>query len=322
MPADAFLGRMDPTARPRHPWRPDDLHEDASPMSEQWVEVEGRRVRLSNLDKVLWPATGTTKGEMLHYYTRVAPVLLGQLQDRPVTRVRWPDGVAGPRFFEKNVPRGTPAWVRHHRLAASPGFDDEGTVVDLPVADGLPTVVWLANLGAIELHTPQWRVGPRGGVKDPDRLVVDLDPGPGTGLAECAEAAHLIAERLATDGLDRTTPVTSGGKGLQLYAPFDRPRPAAQVHAYARELAQDLAGAHPRLLVATQAKAARDGRVLLDWSQNHPAKTTITPYSMRGRERPTVAAPRTWDEVGPGLAQLTFTQVLDRVDRLGDLMAD
>ncbi|MDO8108040.1 non-homologous end-joining DNA ligase [Isoptericola sp. b441] len=288
-------------------------------MTEQWVQVEGRRVRLSNLDKVLWPATGTTKGEMLQYYTQVAPVLLRQLADRPVTRVRYPDGVAADRFFEKNVPAGTPRWVRHHWLPASPG-DDDGTVLDLPVLDSLPALVWATNLGAIELHTPQWRVGPRGGVRAPDRLVVDLDPGPGAGLVGCAKAAHLIAERLADDGLTEVVPVTSGGKGMQLYATLDGSRAATAVHAYARDLARELASAHPDLLVATQKKTSRPGKVLLDWSQNHPAKTTITPYAMRGREHPTVAAPRTWDEVGPDLDQLTWEQVLARLDHVGDLM--
>lgn len=285
--------------------------------AEQWVDVDGRRVRLSNLDKVLWPATGTTKGEMLHYYTRVAPALLRQLADRPVTRVRFPDGVGAPSFVEKNVPSGTPEWVRHHRLAASPGMDDEGTVVDLPVVDGLAPLVWLANLGAIELHTPQWRVGPRGGVRAPDRFVVDLDPGPGAGLDECARVAHVVAERLDADGLPGTVPVTSGGKGLQLYTPLDG-RPAADVHAYARALAHELAARLPDLVVAEQRKTLRPGKVLLDWSQNHPAKTTITPYALRGRERPTVAAPRTWDEIGPGLRQLLWTEVLDRLDADGD----
>ncbi|MCV2393797.1 non-homologous end-joining DNA ligase [Actinotalea sp. M2MS4P-6] len=291
---------------------------------EQWVDVEGRRVRLSNLSKVLWPATGTTKGEMLHYYSQVAPAILRQLADRPVTRVRYPDGVEAERFFEKNVPAGTPDWVRHHALPASPGAPDdpgtEGTVVDLPVLDGLPALIWVANLGAVELHTPQWRVGPRGGVHPPDRLVVDLDPGPGAGLADCARAAHLIADRLATDGLDQTVPVTSGSKGMQLYATLDGRRSAADVHGYAKDLARELARAHPDLLVADQKRTLRPGKVLLDWSQNHPAKTTITPYSMRGREHPTVAAPRTWDEVGPGLRQLEWDEVLDRLADVGDLM--
>ena len=307
-------------ARPeRHPWRPDDLHEDLAVSDEQWVQVEGRRVRLSNLDKVLWPSTGTTKGEMLHYYSQVAPALLRQLADRPVTRVRYPDGVEAQRFFEKNVPAGTPSWVRHHELAASPGEDD-GAVVDLPVIEDVAGLMWVANLGAIELHTPQWRVGPGGGVQPPDRLVIDLDPGPGAGLVACAKAARLVADRLAEDGLPLTVPVTSGSKGMQLYAPLDGHRSAPVVHGYVKDLAHELAAAHPDLLVATQQKAARPGKVLLDWSQNHPAKTTITPYSMRGREHPTVAAPRTWDEVEPGLEQLTWSQVLTRLEEHGDLM--
>ncbi len=286
-----------------------------------WVEVEGHRVSLSHLERVLYPQTGFTKAEMIDYYTRVAPGLLGQLADRPVTRIRFPQGVEGERFFEKNLPRGAPEWVRHHVLPASPGSQDGGTSLDLPVIDGLAALVWAANQGAIELHTPQWRVGPRGGPRRPDRLVVDLDPGPGAGLDECAAVARLVAERLRADGLEHVVPVTSGSKGLQLYAPLPRGRTAAAVHGYARDLAQALAAEHPGSVVASQKRSLRPGKVLLDWSQNHPAKTTITPYSLRGREVPQVAAPRRWEEIAPGLTQLGPQAVLERLAREGDLMA-
>jgi bifunctional non-homologous end joining protein LigD len=291
------------------------------PPAEQWVEVEGRRVKLSHLDKVLYPATGFTKGEMVHYYSQVAPVILRQLEHRPVTRIRYPEGVAAERFFEKNVPRGAPDWLHHRVLPASPGTDDEGTSLDLPFLDDLPSLVWAANQGAIELHTPQWRVEPRGAIRSPDRLVIDLDPGPGAGLDECARAARIVADRLAADGLAETLPVTSGSKGMQLYAPLDGSRDAVAVHGYARELADELAAAHRELLVSSQKKTLRPGKVLLDWSQNHPAKTTITPYSLRGRDRPAVAAPRSWDEVGPGMTQLGPDEVVTRLGDLGDLMA-
>ena len=287
---------------------------------EQWVQVEGRKVKLSNLDRVLYP-TGFTKGEMIAYYTQVAPALLPQLRDRPVTRIRFPEGVGGERFFEKNIPRGAPDWVRHRRLPASPGSGDEGTIVDYPFLDDLPGLVWAANQGAIELHTPQWRVGPRGKVHNPDRLVIDLDPGPPAGLDVCAPVAHLVAARLAEDGLATTFPVTSGSKGMQLYAPLDGRRTAMQVRDYARTIAHELAAAHPTQLVATMTKSLRPGKVLLDWSQNNPAKTTVTPYALRGRDRPAVAAPRHWDEVTPDMVQLGPDDVVARLEEDGDLLA-
>lgn len=288
----------------------------------QTLDVGGVAVRVSHLDKVLYPATGTTKAEVIDYVVRVAPALLRQLADRPVTRIRFPDGVAGQPFFEKNVPRGAPPWLRHRSLPAAPGNDDEGTVLDLPFLDDLPGLVWATNGGALELHTPQWSVSRRGTVRGADRLVVDLDPGPGAGLDECALVAHLVAERLANDGLTGTVPVTSGSKGMQVYAPLPRRRPATQVRQYARDLAHELARAHPALVVAVMRKDLRGGKVLIDWSQNHPAKTTITPYSLRGRAEPRVAAPRWWDEIGPGLHQLTPTAVARRLAERGDPFTD
>jgi bifunctional non-homologous end joining protein LigD len=284
------------------------------------LDVDGTPVRVTHLDKVLYPATGTTKAEVIAYVLAVAPALLRQLDGRPVTRMRWPHGTGAARFVEKNTPKGAPPWLRHRVLPASPG-DDEGTTLDLPFLDELRGLVWAANAAALELHTPQWRVGPRGAVHDPDRLVVDLDPGPGAGLEECAEVAHLVAERLAADGLTHTVPVTSGSKGLQLYAPFDAPRPAAQVRDLAHRLAADLARARPDLVVAVMRRDLRGGKVLIDWSQNHPAKTTITPYSLRGGPAPFVAAPRRWEEIGPGLTHLTPADVVDRLATCPDPFA-
>ena len=284
----------------------------------QMLQVDGTAVRVTHLDKVLYPATGTTKAAVIDYLVQVAPALLAQLRDRPVTRMRWPEGTGADRFVEKNVPRGAPVWLRHQVLAASPGEDDEGTQLDLPFLDGLPGLVWAANGGALELHTPQWRVGPRGGVRPPDRLVVDLDPGPPAGLDECARVAHLVADRLAADGLTTTVPVTSGSKGLQLYAPLPGTRPATAMRAYARDLAVAVAAEHPSLVVAVMRRSLRPGKVLIDWSQNHPAKTTITPYSLRGRDEPTVAAPRRWEEIGPGLTQLRADEVVRRLHEHGD----
>lgn len=288
-------------------------------MSAQWVEVVGRKVRLTNLDRVLYP-TGFTKAEVISYYTAVAPALLRQLRARPVTRVRFPEGVGGERFFEKNLPKGAPEWVRHQTVAASPGTDDEGTVLDFPFLDDLPSLVWSANQSALELHTPQWRVDRDGTLHNPDRLVVDLDPGPPAGLDECARVARHVAERLAEDGLRTTYPVTSGSKGMQLYAPLDGRLTAVQVREYAKNIATELAARHPDLVLANMKRDLRPGKVLLDWSQNHPAKTTVTPYSLRGKDLPLVAAPRHWDEVGPGMVQLGPDDVVRRLSTDGDLL--
>jgi bifunctional non-homologous end joining protein LigD len=293
---------------------------------DQVVEVEGRTLKISNLDKVLYPSTGTTKGEVLAYVTAVSEVLLPHLRDRALTRKRWPDGVEGNTFFEKNVPRGTPSWVRTVNLPV-PGSTMKRETIDFPLIDDLPGLVWTANLAALELHVPQWRVGPRGGTFNPDRLVVDLDPGPPAGLPECVELALAVRDRLADDGLD-CYPVTSGGKGLQLYAPVQGTQDVEIVHAYAKRLAEELEKERPKLVVSRMTKVLRKGKVLLDWSQNNAAKTTICPYSPRGRERPTVAAPRTWDELeeaagkgSAGLRQLEFDDVVARVGELGDVVA-
>jgi bifunctional non-homologous end joining protein LigD len=283
------------------------------------VRVEDRVLKLSNLHKVLYPATGTTKGEVLDYYARVADVMLRHIGRRPVTRKRWPDGVESEPFFEKNVPRGTPDWVETVTIA-TPGSSRGRESVTFPLVDGLATLTWLVNLASLEIHVPQWQVGPRGAVRMPDRLVVDLDPGPPAGLVECAELAVLVRERLAADGLD-AVPVTSGSKGLQLYAAVSGRQDADVLRHYAKRLAEELTREHPRLVLAVMTRAARPGKVLLDWSQNHAAKTTICPYSLRGREHPNVAAPRTWDEIedAANLRQLSFTEVLERVETHGDL---
>ncbi len=280
---------------------------------EAQVEIDGRRLRLRNLDKVLYPATGTTKAEVIDYYARVSSALLPMLADRPVSRFRWPDGVAASSFVEKSVPQGTPDWVRTVTLDA-PGSSRDRDRITYPVVDSLATLVWLANLAALELHVPQWTVGPRGGMHHPDRLVVDLDPGAPAALPECAEVALLVRERLTADGLT-CVPVTSGSKGLQLYAPLSGEQDADVVRGYAKRLAEELAREHRRLVVSSMSKALRPGKVLLDWSQNHSAKTTICPYSLRGREQPNVAAPRTWDEIedAGSLAQVPYPEALERL---------
>jgi len=286
----------------------------------QAVQIGDRRLMLRNLDKVLYPATGTTKGEVLAYYSGVAEAMLVHVRDRPATRKRWPDGVTGPSFFEKNLPNGTPEWVRRVRLPVPGSMKDRETIL-YPLIDDLATLVWVANLAALEIHVPQWTVDADGAVQSPDRLVIDLDPGPPAGLAECTRVALAVRERLAADGLD-CLPVTSGGKGMQLYAALPEGQDAEAVVAYARTLAESLERELPALVVSRMTKALRPGKVLLDWSQNNPAKTTIAPYSLRGRDLPHVAAPRSWAELeAGGLTQLDHAAVTARLAADGDLLA-
>jgi bifunctional non-homologous end joining protein LigD len=295
----------------------------SSESSKQSVEVQGRRLALSNLDKVLYPDTRTTKGEVIDYYARIAPVLLPHLHERPVTRKRWPNGVESNPFFEKNTPQGTPAWVRTQDVEATGQRGGSHEHIVFPFVDDLPTLIWLANLAALELHIPQWTVGARGGVRKPDRLVIDLDPGPGAGLVECCDVAVAVRERLAADGLT-AEPVTSGSKGMQLYAAVSAKQDADVIRAYAKKLAEEMVQQLPRLVVSRMTKSLRPGKVLLDWSQNTAAKTTISPYSLRGRQTPCVAAPRTWDELEHPvkLRQLRLEEVLERAENAGDPLAD
>jgi bifunctional non-homologous end joining protein LigD len=288
------------------------------------VETGGRTLTLTNLDKVLYPKAGFTKGEVIDYYSRVAAALLPHLRGRPLTRKRWPDGVDGPFFFEKNVPRGTPDWVRTVRLPV-PGSTKDRETVDFVVVDDLATLVWTANLAALELHTPQWQVGPRGAVRDPDLLVIDLDPGPPAGLAECMRAACVVRARLAEDGLE-AYPKTSGNKGMQLCVPISGTQSSAVVSEYAHRVARELEEAHPDAMLSRMTKALRPGKVFLDWSQNNAAKTTVAPYSLRARASATVSTPIGWDEVdavrdGADPATLRFRtdDVLARVEEYGDL---
>ncbi|MEO6791540.1 MAG: non-homologous end-joining DNA ligase [Ornithinibacter sp.] len=281
------------------------------------VEVAGRRLRLTSLEKVMYPATETTKGEVLSYYAQVAPLLLPHLAGRPVTRVRWPHGVEDQMFFEKNLPSGAPSWLPRVPV------DD----VNYPLVADLADLTYLVNLNSLELHVPQWTIDDEGEPTHPDRLVIDLDPGKPAGLHECAKVALLVRERLSALGLD-LFPVTSGSKGMQLYAGLGGDLTSDQVRDLAQQLAQEMTKRHPDLVLWKMTKSLRPGKVFLDWSQNVAAKTTISPYSLRGRELPNVAAPRTWEEVERGAAQpdslrqLMFDEVLERVERDGDLLAD
>lgn len=292
------------------------------------VEVDGRRLKISSLDKVLYPATGTTKGEVLHYYAQVAPVMLPHLADRAVTRIRWPHGVQEGSFYEKNVPAGAPSWVRTATVptTGSRGSSRNGDKLVFPVVDDLATLTWLVNLAALELHVHQWTVGRNGRPRNADRLVIDLDPGEPAGLHECCQVALMVRDALAERDLD-CRPVTSGSKGLHLYAELPGRMPSDDSTALAKEVAEALQKQHPTLVTATMTKARRSGKVFLDWSQNAGSKTTISPYSLRGRERPTVATPVTWAEVEEGaededgLRQFRYDEVLDRVAEHGDLFA-
>lgn len=296
--------------------------------AEQFVDVEGRTLKISSLAKVLYPRTGTTKGEVLSYYAQIAPVLLPHLKDRAVTRIRWPHGVDDMSFFEKNVPGGTPSWVRTVTVPTTgsrTASKEEGTLT-FPVIDDLATLTWLVNLAALELHVHQWTVDRKGKPRGADRLVIDLDPGEPAGLHECCQVALLVSEALEERGLV-PKPVTSGSKGLHLYADLPKRLPSEESTALAKEVAEELEKAHPKLVTATMTKARRSGKVFLDWSQNSGSKTTISPYSLRGKERPYVATPLGWDEVEAGaedpdaLDQLRFEEVLERVEEYGDLFA-
>ncbi|GAA1812152.1 non-homologous end-joining DNA ligase [Luedemannella flava] len=282
--------------------------------------MDGRELELSNLDKVLYPRTGWTKGEMIDYYVRVAPVLLRYLRGRPLTRIRHPNGVAEQGFFEKNAPAGTPDWVRTVTLPV-PGSTRLRETIDYVVVEDVATLVWLANLAAIELHTPQWRVSRAGKPAAPDLLVADLDPGPGVGLAECALVAVAARERFALDGL-AAAPKTSGRKGMQLVCRLPGRDTSDQISEYAKTVAEDLERALPELVVSRMARNLRAGKVFFDWSQNAAAKTTVAAYSLRAGDVPTVSAPLSWAEVESGrLAPLGPDEVLARVAADGDLLA-
>ena len=290
--------------------------------------IDGVEVKLTHLDKMMYPATGTVKAQVVDYYARVAPFLLPSLAGRPVTRKRWPGGVDEAAFFAKDLDSGTPAWMGRTQIShgSGPKF--------YPLVESPAALVWLAQMNALELHVPQWRIDPPTAPhplmghqppRFPDRVVFDLDPGPGVGLAECVQVALLIRDRLGWLG-ESILPVSSGSKGLHLYVPMPGPITSEQASQWALQVAQQMEKALPELVVSQMSKAVRVGRIFLDWSQNNGKKTTIAPYSLRGRESPMVAAPRTWAGLTtPGLTHLSFEQVLDRlaagIDPLADFIA-
>jgi bifunctional non-homologous end joining protein LigD len=286
----------------------------------QIVTVEGHRIALTNLDKVLYPETGTTKADVLAYYAAIAPFLLPHSTGRPATRKRWVNGVGtaenpGEVFFQKNLDNSAPSWVTRGRIEHSDHANE------YPLVNNLATLTWFAQIASLEIHVPQWRFGRTGQQLNPDRLVLDLDPGEGVGLAECAEVARFARTILTDMGLD-PMPVTSGSKGIHLYAALDGKQTSDQVSEVAHELARVLEADHPDLIVSDMKKSLRAGKVLVDWSQNNAAKTTITPYSLRGRAHPTVAVPRTWKELAAkDLAHLDYEQVMRRMKRRADPLA-
>jgi DNA ligase D-like protein (predicted polymerase) len=290
----------------------------------QRVEIGGRQLQVSNLEKVLFPEVSFTKAQVIDYYVRIAPVLLPHVAGRPVTFTRWPDGLEGQTFFEKNSARHAPDWVRRVTIP-SPGSSRGRETLDMVILESVADLAWAANLAALEVHVPQWQVDRDGQPDLPDLLVLDLDPGPDTGIVECCVVAERLGERLEADGLDPVVK-TSGSKGMQVYAPIDTPTDREHPSRYAKQLAQELSAETPDDVVWRMEKVLRPGKVLVDWSQNNPAKTTVAPYSLRARAGATVSTPIGWDEVdavreGADPATLRFTtdDVLARVEEYGDL---
>lgn len=272
------------------------------------------RVRLTNPDKVLYPATGTTKAEIFDYYVAIADAMVPHIAGRPVTRKRWPNGVGQPDFFEKQLASSAPDWLHRESVTHKSG------TTTYPVIDTREGLAWIAQQAALEVHVPQWRFVD-GEVGPATRIVFDLDPGEGVTFRQLCEVAHEVRGFITDIGLT-TFPLTSGSKGLHLYVPLEEPISSAGASTLAKRIAQQLEKTMPKQVTATMTKSVRDGKVFLDWSQNSSAKTTIAPYSMRGRDHPTVAAPRTWDEIDdPDLKHLTFDEVLARVEADGDLLA-
>jgi bifunctional non-homologous end joining protein LigD len=281
------------------------------------VEIEGRQVKLTNLDKVLYPETGFTKGEVIDYYARVAPTMLLHLQDRCTTFRRFPNGVDDKSFFEKRCPSHRPDWVE-----TAPGPGDRGGAIDYCKLSSVAALVWAGNLAALELHTPMSRADD---IDNPTMVVFDLDPGAPAAMTECAQIGVMIRDAFEPLGLEILAK-TSGSKGLQLYVPLNSSHTQDQARDFALALAQLMEKHHGDLVVTEQKKELRKGKVLIDWSQNAYFKTTVCAYSLRARPHPTVSTPVTWDEVDDAAsgAPLSFEahEVLDRIDELGDLFED
>ncbi len=286
------------------------------------THIDGRELSLSNLDKVLYPDTGFTKSQVLDYYARIADVMLPHLRNRPITLRRFPHGVEGASFYEKHAPDHQPDWVGTIEVPSKSGEHDP---IEYMAVSDRPTLLWAANLAAIEFHVPLWHVAKGKSIPaPPDYLVFDLDPGPGTSIVECCRVAQWVGERLGREPLFAKT---SGSKGLQLYTRVQRTdweRLGERAHELARAIERD----HRSDVVSTMRKDRRNGKVLIDWSQNSSSKTTVAAYSLRARPEPTVSTPVSWAEVDrcaksghPETLRFEAKDVLKRVERLGDLMA-
>ncbi len=289
--------------------------------SKSQLVVEGRTLAVSNLDKVLYPKAGFTKGDLIHYYIQIAPVLLPHLKDRPLTMKRYPDGVEAEFFYEKNCPSHRPKWVQ----TATVWSEGNQRNMDYCLAQDLPTLVWAANLADIELHTSLSR---KKDVARPTMMVFDLDPGAPADIVQCCQVGLWLREILQDMKL-KSWAKTSGSKGLQVYVPLNTPVTYDETKELSRALAEHLEREHPDLVVSKMSKALRKGKIFVDWSQNDEHKTTICVYSMRAREQPTVSTPVTWEEVASTLkkkdaSRLVFRcdQTLKRVERMGDLFQE
>lgn len=275
------------------------------------------RVKLTNPDKVLYPAAGTTKAEIFDYYVQIADVMVPHIAGRPVTRKRWPNGVGEPDFFEKQLASSAPDWMARGSVTHRSG------TTTYPLIDSREGLAWIAQQASLEVHVPQWRFVAQSDRLDPGpatRIVFDLDPGEGVTFRQLCEVAHEVRSYVEDIGLT-AYPLTSGSKGLHLYVPLAEPVSSQGASVLAKRIAQQLEKSMPKRVTATMTKSLRAGKVFLDWSQNSAAKTTIAPYSLRGRDQPTVAAPRTWEEIeDPGLRHLRFDEVLERVASHGDLL--
>lgn len=291
-----------------------------SARSGETLVVSNRKVPVSNLAKVFYPKTGFTKAQVIDYYIRISPVLLPHLKNRPLTLKRYPDGVAGGFFYEKRCPPYRPGWVK-----TTPVWSDRNEEeIHFCLANDLPSIVWAANLGDLELHTFLAKAGK---VDQPTMMVFDLDPGPPADVVICAQVAFWLREKLEALKLE-SFPKTSGSKGLQIYVPLNTPVTYDQTKALSHQLAEELEREHPELVVSKMSKSMRMGKVFVDWSQNDRHKTTVCAYSLRAKEQPTVSTPVEWDEVETALkkkdaARLVFLsdEVLRRVEKHGDLFA-
>ena len=280
--------------------------------------VEDRKIQVSNLDKVLYPKVGFTKGQVIDYYIRIAPVLLPHLKDRPLTMKRYPDGVQGQFFYEKNCPSHRPKWVKTAKVWS----EGNNRMMEYCLAQDLPTLVWAANLADLELHTSLSR---KNNIERPTMMVFDLDPGAPADIVQCCQVGLWLRALLGKMKL-KSYAKTSGSKGLQVYVPLNTAVTYDQTKDLSRALAQHLEGEHAELVTSNMSKAVRKGKVFVDWSQNDEHKTTICVYSLRAREEPTVSTPVTWDEVADCLKKkkadrLKFRsdKLIARVEKLGDL---